>query len=289
MQQDTTSKEKLAIQEEVPQPEPGLSADEAEKVEKKARLRAAVVYEIIRVEGEGELGRAVSALWWSGLAAGISMGFSFLGQAVLAAHLPEAPWRDAVASFGYSVGFLIVILGRQQLFTENTLTPVLPVMAHPTRAWIIGLLRLWGIVFAANMVGCFLFALTLSQTSIFEPEVVREFAAMVEHIMANTPGEMFLKAVGAGWLVAALVWMMPSAEGSEFPLILVMGYLIALFGFTHIVAGSAEIMYGWLMGQVSFADGITVFLLPTLAGNVAGGTLLFGVLSYRQVREEIEE
>jgi formate-nitrite transporter family protein len=289
MHQPTRSKEKLSISEEVPQAEPGLSVQEEEKVEEKARLRAAVVYEIIRAEGEGELARAGSALWWSGLAAGISMGFSFLGQATLAAHLPDAPWRDAVASFGYSIGFLIVILGRQQLFTENTLTPVLPVMAHPTLAWIAVLLRLWAIVFAANMVGGFLFALTLSQSTMFEPQVVREFGAMVEHVMANTPGQMFLKAVGAGWLVAALVWMMPSAEGSEFPLILVMGYLIALFGFTHIVAGSAEIMYGWLVGQVSVADGILVFLLPTLAGNVVGGTLLFGVLSYRQVREEIDE
>jgi formate-nitrite transporter family protein len=289
MTQPTLSEEKLSIEEEVPHPEPGLSAEESEKVEDKARLRAAVVYEIIRAEGEGELGRAGSALWWSGLAAGISMGFSFLGQAVLAAHLPDAPWRDAVASFGYSVGFLIVILGRQQLFTENTLTPVLPVMAHPTSAWIVTLMRLWAVVLAANMVGCFLFALTLSQASIFEAHVVREFSALVEHVMANTPGQMFLRAIGAGWLVAALVWMMPSAEGSEFPLILVMGYLIALFGFTHIVAGSAEIMYGWLIGRVSFSDAVLVFFLPTLAGNLVGGTLLFGVLSYRQVREEIEE
>jgi formate/nitrite transporter FocA (FNT family) len=286
MHQPTRSKEKPPISEEVPLPEPGLTVQEEEKVEEKARLRAAVVYEIIRAEGEGELARAGSALWWSGVAAGISMGFSFLGQATIAAHLPDAPWRDAVASFGYSTGFLIVILGRQQLFTENTLTPVLPVMAHPTLAWIAVLLRLWAIVFAANIVGGFLFALTLSQTTMFEPQVVREFGAMVEHVMANSPGQMFLKAVGAGWLVAALVGMMPSSEGSEFPLILVMGYLIALFG---IVAGSAEIMYGWLVGQVSVADGIRVFLLPTLAGNVVGGTLLFGVLSYRQVREEIDE
>lgn len=281
MQQPATSEEKLAIKEEVPQPEPGLSVGEAEKVEDKSRLRAAVVYEIISAEGEAELGRTGSALWWSGLAAGLSMGFSFLGQAALAAHLPDAPWRGAVSSFGYSVGFLIVILGRQQLFTENTLTPVLPVMSHPSRAWIVGLARLWAIVFAANMVGGFLFALTLYSTTIFEPAVVRELSAMVEHLMANTPGQMFVKAIGAGWLVAALVWMMPSAQGSEFPLILVMGYLIALFGFTHVVAGSGEIMYGWLMGQVTFADGMLIFLLPTLAGNVVGGTLLFGVLSYR--------
>jgi formate/nitrite transporter FocA (FNT family) len=87
-----------------------------------------VVYETIRREGEEELHRKVSSLWWSGLAAGLSMGFSFIAEGLLMAHLPDTPWRLLVSGAGYSVGFLIVVLGRQQLFTENTLTVFLPVL-----------------------------------------------------------------------------------------------------------------------------------------------------------------
>ena len=66
-------------------------------------------------------------------------------------------------------------------------------------------------------------------------------------------------------------------------------YLIALFQFTHIVAGSAEVLYGWVAGLVAFRDVALKFFLPTLAGNVFGGTVLFSLLSYAQVREEIFE
>src|SRR5690606_39743873 len=111
-----------------------------------ARPRAAVVYEIVRTEGEAELIRPFSALWWSGVAAGISIGFSFLTQAALATHLPASDWREIIAKLGSAVGFLIVILGRQQLFTENVLTAVLPVISRRRLDWLTRMVRLWGIV-----------------------------------------------------------------------------------------------------------------------------------------------
>src|SRR3954453_15635744 len=103
------------------------SQDQSEAAEEEAHERASpggeVVYKAIMREGEDELDRPSSALFWSGLAAGLSMGFSLIAEGLLRAHLPDAPWRPTVAKFGYSLGFLIVVLGRQQLFTENTLTP----------------------------------------------------------------------------------------------------------------------------------------------------------------------
>lgn len=275
--------------DEVPEPKVGLSRAEKSHVKGAARVRAVVVYEIIRTEGEGELSRTFPALWWSGLAAGISIGFSFLTEAALAASLPDFEWKTIIAKLGYAVGFLIVILGRQQLFTENTLTAVLPVITRRSLNWLLQMLRLWGIVLLANVVGCLIFALTLSGTNIVSPEVKAELASIVAHMMANTPWQMFVKGIGAGWIIAALVWMMPSSEGSEFVLIGLMTYLIALFGFTHIVAGSAEALYGVFTGMHSLTDAAFLFFLPTLAGNVVGGTVLFAVLSYAQVRTEIKE
>lgn len=266
-----------------------LTRKEREQVREGVRHRPAVVYEIIRLQGEAELRRPASALWWSGVAAGISIGLSFLTEAALAAHLPPSVWTATIAKLGYAVGFLIVILGHQQLFTENVLTAVLPVMARRKLEWVWRMLRLWGIVLTANIAGCLIFALAFAKLPLVGAEVSAELGRIVTHLMQNTPFEMFTKGIGAGWIIAALVWLLASSEGAEFPMITLLTYLIALFGFTHVVAGSAEALFGVLTGMVTVADAALGFFVPTLAGNVFGGTVLFSVLSYAQVREEIFE
>lgn len=270
-----------------PPPGSGLSRKERQQVREGVRHRPAVVYEIIRVQGEIELRRPSSALWWSGVAAGISIGFSFLTDAVLAAHLPASEWSPLIAKLGYAVGFLIVILGHQQLFTENVLTAVLPVMARKQVHWLLKMLRLWGIVLAANIAGCLIFASAIAYLPVVPSNVTPALADIVTKVMSNSPWEMFAKGIGAGWLIAALVWILSSTEHVEFIVITLLTYLIALFGFTHIVAGSVEAIYGVATGIISLETAVFRFFLPTLAGNVFGGTILFSVLSYAQVREEI--
>jgi len=275
--------------EDIPEAERGLSRKEQGDIEDAQRPRAPVVYEIVRREGERELRRPFSALWWSGVAAGISIGFSYIAQATLTAYLPKAPWGHAIASLGYAVGFMIVILGRQQLFTENVLTAVLPVMTHWRLSWFLRMLRLWGIVLAANVAGCLIFAAAFAYLPIANASMQSAMADHVHHLMENTAAEMFAKGIGAGWLIAALVWIIASTEGLEFFIIGLLTYLIALLGFTHIVAGTAEVLHGWLTGLITFREAALQFFLPTLGGNVFGGTVLFSVLSYAQVREEIFE
>jgi len=122
--------EKKKAPDDIPPAPEGLTREETRSVKERRRLRAAVVYEIIRLEGEKELARSFSALWWSALAAGLSIGFSVLSQGMLAALLGDMPGATIIADLGYTVGFLIVILAHQQLFTENTRTAVLPVMVR---------------------------------------------------------------------------------------------------------------------------------------------------------------
>ncbi len=275
--------------ETVPEAERGLTEKEQSEVEQGQRPRAPVVYEIIRLEGERELLRPIASLWWSGVAAGISIGFSFLSQAALAASLPETPWSHVIASLGYTAGFIVVILGRQQLFTENVLTAVLPVITRWKVSWLLRMLRLWGIVLAANVVGCFIFACAFALLPMMGSHVMEEMAKLVGNLMHNSPWEMFAKGIGAGWLIAAVVWIIASVSSGEFLVIGLLTYLIALFQFTHIVAGTAEALYGWVAGTRDVLRRIGEVLLPTLAGNVFGGTVLFSVLSYAQVRDEIFE
>src|SRR3954464_12154997 len=149
---------------------PHMPTAHEQETQERSSPTGAVVYAAIRKEGDDELQRATAALAWSGLAAGLSMGFSFAAEAMLRAALPDAPWRPLITKLGYSIGFLIVVLGRQQLFTENTLTVVLPVLRRPDSLMMRNVARLWAIVLAANLIGALLFAWASARTDIFSHE-----------------------------------------------------------------------------------------------------------------------
>lgn len=265
----------------------GLSDDEIEDVEDHQRLRTPMVYEIVRMEGETELERPNISLWWSGLAAGLSIGFSVVAEGILRAYLPDAPWRPLVENFGYCVGFLFVILARQQLFTENTITAVLPLMAHKTRKNLVGVARLWGIVFCANLVGTFIFALFCTLTVAIGEDIYKGMLEISRHMMHNSWWEMFARGIVSGWLIATLVWLLPSAKTAEFGMIILVTYLIAAGDFTHIIAGSVEAFLLVIEGELAITGMIWQFTIPVFLGNVMGGTVLFALIAYAQVKEEI--
>ena len=261
--------------------------EKAEDVEERQRLPTPVIYEIVRREGEEEMKRPLTSLWWSGIAAGLSMSFSLLAQGVLLSHLPDTPWRPLITSFGYTFGFLIVVLGRQQLFTENTITVVLPVIADFTAKNVKSLGRMWAVVFLANMVGTFIAALFLSHAPLISPDVLDAMLTLSHHMLSNDFWTMLSKGIGAGFLIAAMVWIIPSAEGAKFHVILAITYLVAIAEFGHIVVGSVEAFLSILNGQAGLLECFTGFTIPVLAGNIIGGTLLVSVISYAQVKDEM--
>lgn len=267
---------------------PNLSAEEEKDVEKRGTPRAAVVYETVREEGEFELRRTNSALAWSALAAGLSMGFSLVAEGLLRARLPDTDWRPLVSKFGYSAGFLIVILARQQLFTENTLTVILPLLLRKDVKTLICVARLWTIVFLANVVGAFIFAWVISHTGIFNPEIKQAFGEIGSEAMKGDWTTIFLRAVFAGWLIALMVWLLPAAETARIWVIIIMTYLVALGGYSHIIAGSVESFYVVLTGGASWSNYFFDWMLPTLLGNILGGLSLVAVLGHAQVVNESE-
>jgi formate/nitrite transporter FocA (FNT family) len=265
----------------------GVTEREAEDIEERARLRPPVIYEIVRREGDTELARPAVSLWWSGIAAGLSISFSLFAEAMLYSYLPDARWRPLLSSLGYPFGFLIVVLGRQQLFTENTVTVVLPVVAEFTWANVQRLLRIWAIVFAANMVGTLIAAAFWAFTPVLTPELRAAMFAVSQELMAIAPLPMLIKGIAAGFLIAAMVWLLPSAEGTQFHIVTILTYLIAAGGFTHIVAGSVDAFFLVVSGQLGFGHMLIGFTLPVLLGNMIGGTALFALLSYVQVMQEM--
>lgn len=265
-----------------------ITEREVQDVESRSSPRTPVIYEIVRRLGDEEMARPVVSLWWSGFAAGLSISFSLLAQAVLQQHLEPTGWRPLVTSFGYSIGFLMVVLARQQLFTENTITVVLPVMANWSRGSLGRAARLWVVVLAANFAGTLFASAFCSFTPAVSPELKHEMIEISRHVLAYGWSASVVKATPAGFLIAAMVWLLPSAEGSQVWIIVVMTWLISAGGFMHIVAGSMEAFMLMLDGSVSVVQVFGGFIAPVLIGNVIGGTALFALLTYAQVMKEME-
>ena len=267
-----------------------LSRKERGEVEQKRPPRVAVLHETIRLEGEEELSRGLLALSLSAVAAGLSMGFSMLARGLLHRHLEGVPGGFLIESLGYPFGFLVVILARQQLFTENTMTAVLPLMTHPNLRKLGSLLRLWSVVFAGNLLGTALFSFGILHMRLFDEATQTALLDIGTEVMGNTPLQMFTKGIVAGWLIATMVWLVPAAEHAKITVIVLTTYLIALGGFTHIIVGSVETLYLVFAGGLPFHGFVMRFALPTLAGNIVGGSCIFALISHAQVRgDEAEE
>jgi formate/nitrite transporter FocA (FNT family) len=262
-----------------------LSDREIEEADHRSSTTAKVVHEAIRLEGTEELERPSSSVGWSGLAAGLTMGCSMLGQGILQASLPNAPWRELVASFGYCLGFLFVTMGRQQLFTETTLTVMLPVL-HRTHG-VGDVARYWAIVFAANIVGTLLFAAAAAIPNLFQPEAARAFIDL--GVKAAEPGfiGVLVKGVFAGWLIALMVWLLPAAGPARFLVIVAVTWLIGVAHFSHVIAGAIEAAFAAMHGAIGWGDYLVGFLLPAFIGNSIGGVVFVALLNHAQVREEI--
>lgn len=256
---------------------------EKKQVEERVAIGANVVYETIRREGEDELHRTVSALAWSAFAAGLSMGFSFIAEGLLASRLPAQPWSLLISRAGYSIGFLVVILGRQQLFTENTLTVVLPLLVRKDLSTLFRMLRLWVVVLTANLFGTFLFALCIGKINIFDLHTKQCLIDIGTAHLGLSFGLVMLKAVFAGWLIALMVWLLPAAESARVSIIIIVTYLVGIGGFNHVIAGSTTMFYLVVINAISWKVYVGQFLIPTLLGNVIGGMSLVAALGHAQV------
>ena len=277
-----TDREQLLEHEKAASP---LSNREVEEADERSSTTAKVVHEAIRLEGTEELERPSSSIVWSGFAAGLTMGCSMLAQGILQARLPDTPWRELVASFGYTTGFVFVTMGRQQLFTETTLTVMLPVL-HRTHG-MGDVARYWAIVFAANIVATLLFAAAVTIPGLFPPDAVHAFTDL--GIKAADPGflTVLIKAVFAGWLIALMVWLLPAAAASRFFVIVAVTWLIGAAHFSHVIAGSVETAFAAMQGTIGWQDYLVGFLIPAFIGNSIGGVVFVALLNHAQVKAEI--
>lgn len=256
---------------------------EQQKADERQALSAKAVHQALLQEGQDEIARSPAGLFWSAVAAGISMGLSLIAQGALLHYLPDTSWRPLVVSLGYSVGFIAVILGRQQLFTETTLTALLPFL-HDHRASVLRLvLRMWAVVFTGNILGAFVFAGAAFWTTAFSDDLLRAFLTIGSHGADYSFATAFVKGIFGGWMLALMVWLMPSVQDARIFVIGIIAWCLAAGGMAHIVAGSLNVMFAVFSGAVTWPQFLLGFMVPVLLGNSVGGIVFVAAINHAQV------
>jgi formate-nitrite transporter family protein len=234
--------------------------------------------------GVEELERSTSGLLLSGLSAGLDVGFSLFLMGVmmtLAGPTLPRPVVEILVACMYSVGFIFVILGRSELFTEHTTLAVLPVLGG--RATVPQLLRLWGLIYVSNLAGATVFAAIAAWVGpalgVIEPWALGKIA----HGLVDHPAPVVLASgVLAGWMMGLLSWLVTAARDTVSQLLFVwlITFAIGLSHLHHAIAGTVEVLAGLFSGQGITATAFALFLLLSTAGNILGGVIFVAILKF---------
>lgn len=253
------------------------------------RFSSEEIHDNVSEAAKEELRRPASELVWSSLASGLLLGFSFLAVGFLTSLVPP-PLHGLATAIAYPLGFFYVVHARHQLFTENTLEPVMPLLEKRDRETLRQLLRLWGIVLPLNLVGAFVFAEVLAHTQVVESKLV---VPLLYAARLSTDGGallVFYKGIWAGWLIALMAWLIAATRDTTAQIIMIWLTTapIAAFGFRHSIAGAVEAFYRAAVGDAPWAQMIFSFEIPAILGNIVGGVVLVGLLNHGQVSKARE-
>jgi formate/nitrite transporter FocA (FNT family) len=266
--------------------EPNLDKDGPQSQQRDLdRPTANEIYEQVSRNARQELRRPMRALAISGIVGGLTMGLTGLSVSVIAAQLGSAPWAQFVALLFYPVGFMAVILGRAQLFTENTLYPVALILVERRHVW--ETVRLWAMVLPANIAGAFLFALLAARTKALQPATLQALVQMGAAAATPVAWHIFWSGVVGGWIIAMVAWLVSGSHSitGSVAVIWVLTFIVGLGHFAHCVATSGEILAAVLSHCVTWGAYFR-WLLPATLGNIAGGVILVTLLEYGQVKAE---
>lgn len=247
------------------------------------RPTADEIYEQVSRNARHELDRPAIALAVSGLAGGITMGLTALSVSIVVGALGPSTTSRFIAQLFYPMGFIAVIVGRAQLFTENTLYPVALMLAERRHLWTT--LRLWAIVLPSNLLGAFLFAVLAARTGALRSEYVSAMVVFGKEAVNVSGGDIFWSAVIGGWIIALVAWLVSGSHSitGSVMLIWLLTFMVGLGRFAHCVASSGEILAAVLQHQVA-ASQYFAWLLPAVLGNITGGVLIVTLLEYGQVK-----
>ncbi len=240
------------------------------------------IFQRLIATADEEFVRSNRLLFLSGLAAGLTIGLSFVARSAITAAVPSDT-SGLVGGILYPIGFLLIVLGRYQLFTENTLTPVTLVLTRI--ASVPQLLRVWGIVLGANVLGALLMGLVLAKTGVFDADTAATARALALHGLEVPTSALFWKGVIAGWLVASMVWLNHAARDTvtRFLIVFAIMFLVPAADLFHCIIGACEMFYLVFQGDAHVLDAAR-FFGAVVTGNTVGGVMLVGILNFAQTR-----
>ncbi|ELY63633.1 formate/nitrite transporter family protein [Natronobacterium gregoryi] len=250
------------------------------------RLSTDEIYERALIEADEEIGRGTRELFFSGLAAGFAITITVLLYASMTNAADGVP---IVGALLYPIGFLYIVLGNYQLYTENTLPPVALVLDR--LASVPAMLGMWATVLAGNLVGGSVGALLLAHGGVVSSEVATTLTGIAMTGIETAWFDLFFKGVFAGLIVAGVVWVDFGVRDSttRFLLVYIAFLAIPLGGLFHVVVASTELLYLVFLGEIGLLYGTTHFALPVLLGNTLGGIVLVTTINYYQTSDEVHE
>ena len=210
------------------------------------------------------------------------MGLTALGTAITLAMLGTSTKIQFVSKMFYPLGFIVVILGRAQLFTENTLYPVALVLTEKKHFW--ATMRLWFTVLPANVFGALAFAALATLTSAVSPHIIHSLAQLGLDTIHREPAAIFWSGVMGGWIIATAAWLVSGSHSitGSVMIIWVLTFVVGLGNFAHCIAGSGEVFAAILLHQASWRN-FPAWFFPAVAGNICGGVGMVTLLEYGQV------
>jgi formate/nitrite transporter FocA (FNT family) len=259
----------------------GPAAESESHQKNLARPTAEDIYQQVALNAKTELKRSTVSLAISGFAGGIFMGLSGLGSALVLGLFGTSPTTHFVASMFYPIGFIVVIIGRAQLFTENTLYPVALVLSEKRELW--NTLRLWCTVLPANVLGALAFAMLAARTSALPPDTKQALVQLGLQAAHMAPATIFWSGVTAGWIIATAAWLVSGSHSitGSVMILWILTFVVGLGNFAHCIATSGEILSTVLVHQLP-AMNYFHWLWIAVSGNVCGGVLMVTLLEYGQ-------
>lgn len=247
------------------------------------RFSSEEIFQRVLATADEEVSTGARELLFSGLAAGFAIVLTFVAHAALTAYFPE---NTLLASLLYPIGFIYIILGRYQLYTENTLPPVALVLARLASFPL--MLRVWVLVLVGNVVGAGLGVFVLAHTHVLSPAAMTAAAEFATKGLDAGWWDLFFKAVFAGWLVAGVVWLGHAVQDSVTRLLLiyVVFYTIVTAELYHVVVTAADALFAVFVGDVGVLTVFWEFWLPVLLGNTVGGVVLVALVNYGQTERQ---
>ncbi|MBU2913242.1 MULTISPECIES: formate/nitrite transporter family protein [Reichenbachiella] len=235
-----------------------------------------------------EFNRSSSGLFMSAFTAGLEIGFSvlFMGTVfTMFGDLVSPEVLKIMLAMCYPLGFIFVIIGRSELFTEHTALAILPVLNGSIKLKFI--FKLWGLVYSGNLIGGFIFSLLIAKIGPAVGFIDEPVFYHLAHEMTDYHWEVILlSALLAGWMMGLLGWLVTSSQEtiSRILMIGMVTSIIGMAGLHHCIVGSIEVFSGMITSEdITFMDYLKFQFWATV-GNAIGGTVFVAVLKFSHVR-----